>query len=112
MDWRSLLDEGTVRTFRVCVNLVVRASVIALTWGCLLVINLALNWLISVTLTLVGAPQILDTVLSQTVLVFVTILGLGATISGLMDAYSLTKTAVTNSGSNAPSSQKGDDADV
>ena len=40
MDRRSIFDEGTVRTFRVCVNLIVRALVITLTWSCLLEINL------------------------------------------------------------------------
>ena len=91
MNWGSMfgLDAGTAGMIKQCFNLVIRAVTVALTWSILLGIGLALNWFINIALSSLGASEATKLVLSQIVLAYVTVLGIVATITGLIDAISL-----------------------
>ena len=91
MNWGSMfgLDAGTAGMIKLCFNLAVRAVAVALTWSILLGIALALNWFINIALSSLGASEAAKQVSSQIVLAYAIILGIVATITGLIDVISL-----------------------
>ena len=101
------LDADTVRAIRAHFNMivrvavvvlaiVVRATVIALAWSCLLIINFLFSWLINTALGWIGANQAVTEFLSQMMLVIVGVIGILATWTSLKDAWRLTKIGVAN----------------
>ncbi len=114
MDWRSVvkLDEGTIETIRMSLNIVVRASVIALAWVCLLMINMLFNWLIDFALKSVGADKIVVEVLSHAMLTFIVVVGIAATLSSLKDVLRLVRVGVKDSDVNSVVSKSEGTSDV
>ena len=93
-----------VRVVILVLAIVVRATVIALAWSCLLIINFLFSWLLNTTLGWLGANQALTEFLSQMMLVIVVVIGVLATWTSLKDAWRLTKIGVAN-----PSTHSDDD---
>lgn len=89
-----MLAPNTILVVRLCFNLVVRAAAVALTWACLLGIAFALNWFINIILSSLNADAAIKSLLSQSILVFVVVLGGCATITSFSDVVSLTTTVV------------------
>ena len=89
-----MLEPTTILVVRLCFNLVVRAAAVALTWACLLGIAFALNWFINIILSSLNADAAIKSLLSQSILGFVVVLGGCATITSFSDVVSLTTTVV------------------
>ena len=104
-----MLEPNTILVVRLCFNLVVRAAAVALTWACLLGIAFALNWFINIILSSLNADAAIKSLLSQSILVFVVVLGGCATITSFSDVVSLT-TTVVRSPSNSRQGDFSDDA--
>lgn len=95
------LHWSTARFIELCFNIVVRAFVIAVSWGCLLLIGVGLNWLIDLSLRLLGASEVVEKLLTQIVLVYVLVLGVAATLTGTKDVWSLTIAGLRSSSTTA-----------
>ena len=106
------LHWTTTRFIALCFNIVVRAFVIAVSWGCLLLIGVGLNWLIDLSLRLLGASETVENILSQIVLVYVLVLGVAATLTGTKDVWSLTIAGLRNSSTTAQSDEGEDHHEV
>jgi hypothetical protein len=91
------LYPSTIRTGRVCFNLVVRAAIVTLAWAVLLSTGLALNLLVGYTLGLLGAHESLKTVSSFIVQGFFYVWAVATTITSLSDVFALVKAALTGS---------------
>ena len=91
------LYPSTVRLIRFCVNLVVRAALVAVTWGILLLIGLAFNWLIEYGLELAGAHESVRKTSTAVVLVFILALMAAALITSLYDIWAVAKAVLGDS---------------
>lgn len=89
-----MLEPNTILVMQRCFNLVVRAAIIAVTWACLLAIAFSLNWFINIVLSSLNADAAIRMILTQVILAFVVVLGVCATITGLLDVIALTAAVV------------------
>ncbi len=96
----TIIHPATVETIKFCVNLVVRAAVLALTWACILAIGVGFNWLINWILKALMAPEIIGRYSEQVVFLYVLILGIAATATSFKDIFALIRASMRN----APSS--------
>lgn len=102
------LHSSTTRFIGLCFNIVVRALVVAVSWGCLLLIGVGLNWLLDFSLRLLGASENVENILSQIVLVYVLVLGVAATLTGTKDVWSLTIAGLRGSSTTTQSDKEED----
>lgn len=111
MKWLSVLKlyPSTVKIIDLCFNLVVRAAVLAVTWGLLLLIDTGLSRLIRLLLELLGASESVERLSSQIFLVYVIVLGFAATLTSVKDALSLTIAGLRDPSVNAQGGGKGTD---
>lgn len=99
MKWPSTLKlhPSTVAIAGICFNLVVRAAILAATWGCLLLIAIVLNWVIHLSLDRLGASEFVEDLSLTIVRTYVLVLGVAATLTSIKDIWSLTVAGVRNS---------------
>ena len=111
MKWPSTfkLRPSTVAIAGICFNLVVRAAILATTWGCLLLIAIVLNWVIHLSLDRLGASEFVEDLSLTIVRTYVVILGAAATLTSIKDIWSLTVAGVRDPSVNAQGGGKGTD---
>ena len=91
------LYPSTVRMGKFCLNLVLRAALVALTWAGLLLIGLIFNWVIDYALEVAGAHESVKAFSSAIVLVFVFALMGAAAVTSLFDIVALAKATLKDS---------------
>lgn len=96
---------------RFCVNLVVRAIALALTWAFILGIGVGLNWLINWILRELMAPAVVEQYSGQIVFAYILILGVAATLTSLKDVLALTLAGLRSATTDATAGAGGETKD-
>lgn len=109
--FNKILYPSTVEIVRFCVNLIVRAIALALTWVFILVIGVGLNWLINWILKELMAPPVVARYSGQIVFAYILILGAAATLTSFKDVLALTLAGLRNATTNSPAVAVGETKD-
>ena len=107
----KILYPSTVEIVRFCVNLVVRAIALALTWAFILVIGVGLNWLINWILKELMAPAVVEQYSGQIVFAYILILGAAATLTSFKDVLALTLAGLRNATTDSAAGAAGETKD-
>lgn len=107
----KILYPSTMEIIKFCINLVVRAAVLALTWVFILGIGVGLNWLINWILQELMAPKSVAQYSGQIVFAYILILGLAATLTSFKDVLALTIAGLRNSAAHSATDTVGDAKD-
>ena len=106
LNWRPTLE-----LLQLCVTLVARAAILALTLICFLLIGLGLDQIIKLALQLLDAPPSILESLSQITLLYVLLIGSAGTLTGMVVVVFLIVEDLRNTINGGRDAESGDDSE-